>query len=142
MALCPAFRKLERQTAELAERLQAAVAEWGDVFGLDPEECFFEEHEEMPLFEFKKEGFCPVNAWWLSEFFDWPTLRTVERSPGTKRGSCRNVDRSWRPGRILKKFAPSTRWEIMCRFIGPRRGRSPAIRILQMRMDCRSPWQI
>lgn len=86
MVLCPAFRKLERQTAELAKRLRKAAAEWGDVFGLDPEACFFEGHEEMPPFDFKWEGFCPVNAWWLSELCRLAYTPDCREEPRDKEG--------------------------------------------------------
>jgi len=86
MALFPRFRKLEKQTADLAEWVQSGVAEWGEVFGLDSEEHFFDGHEDLPPFDFKPEGFCLVTAWWLSEFCRLAYTPDLREEPRDKTG--------------------------------------------------------
>ncbi len=61
------MKRLESWTRDRKTELRARLSEWDGVFGLDPEEAFFEGGVAMPDFEFSTGEFCVETAWWLGE---------------------------------------------------------------------------
>ena len=60
------MRRLQVHTRHWRQQVRARFAEWDGVFGLDPEERFFEGWEEMPDFDFSNLGSL-AESWWLAE---------------------------------------------------------------------------
>lgn len=60
------MKRLQVHTRYWRQQIRARFAQWDGVFGLDPEERFFEGFENTPDFDFSSLE-SPQGSWWLSE---------------------------------------------------------------------------
>jgi hypothetical protein len=80
------MRSLKVHSRYWQRQVKLRFAEWDGVFGLDPEEKFFDGWSGMPEFDFSDLSFSAAQAWWLAELCRTSYTPDQKELPRDRRG--------------------------------------------------------